>query len=259
MNILFLGDIVGRDGRDIIFRYLPKIKEDERIDFTIANAENSAHGKGITIKLYNQFIRAGIDALTLGNHSYSKKEIIDHLQECELLIAPYNFEPYIHQGFRIFDVCGIRLCVCNLLGEAFMMPTRMSPFDAMEEILDKTCADIYFVDLHAEATAEKILFGQYFKDRITAVCGTHTHVQTADERLMGNMAYISDVGMNGVYDSVIGRDIEEMSRAHIKMEKTRYTIATGPAILSAVVINIDTTQKIATSIKRIQIRPTSVV
>ncbi len=255
MKILFLGDIVGKAGRDIIFHYLPIIKKEEKIDLTIANGENSAHGKGITRKIYDRFKEVGIDCVTLGNHAYSKKEIIEHVDECHDLVFPYNYANDLRKEPKILKVKGLSICICNILGTAFMAENAFDQYRAMDEILTKYKADLYFVDLHAEATAEKILFAHYYSDRLVAVCGTHTHVQTADERLINGCAYITDVGMNGVYDSIIGRDIEEMKAAMIRKEKTRFTVASGPSIFCGVIIEIDEKTKRAISIKRSQIRP----
>ena len=255
MNILFIGDIVGAAGRNIVFQYLKQLKKDYDIDFVIANGENSAHGKGISYKIYERFKSEGIDCITMGNHSFSKREVIAHLDKMNDMVVPYNYPEDLHEGYKVFYVKGLRLCVINLLGSALMHPNRQDPFEAMEEILNKVEADLFFVDFHAEATSEKRLMAEYFKDRLVALVGTHTHVQTADERLLGNLAFISDVGMCGVYDSIIGRDVSEMIEALIKHEKTRYKIAEGAAILSACVIKIDETLKKATAIERIQIRP----
>ena len=255
MNILFLGDIVGSSGRDIVFQYLKQLQTEYAIDFTIANAENSAHGKGISFKIYERLLKEGVNCITMGNHSFSKKEIIPHLAQMNDMVVPYNFLEELHQGYKIYDVLGQKLCVINLLGSALMHPNRLDPFVSLEEILNKTKADLYFVDMHAEATSEKRLMAEYFKDRLIALVGTHTHVQTADERIIGNLAFISDVGMCGAYDSIIGRDIDEMIKAMIKHEKTRYEIALGPAVLSACVIRVDQEMKKAIDIKRIQIRP----
>ncbi len=255
MNILFLGDIVGRPGRDIIFHYLPILKKEHTIDFTVVNGENSAHGKGITKRIYNSFKEAGIDVITLGNHAYSKKEITEHIAECPDLVFPYNYANDFPKEPVIKEVDGLSVCVCNILGTAFMMDNAMSAYKAMDEILVKYKADLYLVDLHAEATAEKILFAHYYQDKLVACLGTHTHVQTADERLIGKLAYISDVGMNGVYDSIIGRDANEMIDAIIHGKKTRYQVADGPAMLCGVVITVDPKTRQATAIKRLQIRP----
>lgn len=258
MKLLFLGDIVGKAGRDIVFDYIEQLQKDYEIDFTIVNGENSAHGKGITKKIYYAFKDCGVDAITMGNHSFSKSEIIDHLDYLDDLIMPYNHIRQLGKGYELYDVCGLRLCVCNILGEALMSEVAKSPYVSMDEILEETKdkkVDLYFVDLHAEATAEKILFSNIYKDKVHTVVGTHTHVQTADERIIGKQAYISDVGMCGAYDSIIGRDTNEMIRSIILHEQTRFTIAEGPAVLSGVVIEYDEDEKCAKSIERIQIRP----
>ncbi len=255
MRILFLGDIVGRDGRDIVFRHLSQLQKQYAIDFTIANAENSAHGKGISIRIYEELIAHGVDVITMGNHTYSKSEIKNHLSKMDQMVQPYNHALQLHQGYKITEVNGSRLCVVNLLGGVFMNENHQDVFLAMQDILDNTDADLYFVDLHAEATSEKILFANYFKSDLIAVIGTHTHVQTADERLIGNLAYLSDAGMCGTFDSIIGRDVDEMIANILHKEKTHYTIASGPAILCGCVIEIDEKNRRAVSIKRIQIRP----
>lgn len=255
MKILFLGDIVGRCGRNIVFKYIRQLQKDYQIDFTIVNAENSAHGKGITTKIYHQLKDNGINAITLGNHAFSKSEILNTFDELDDLIAPRNNPSVKTSGYQIYDVKGLKLCVANILGSALMHENANDAFSSMNEIINETDADLYFVDLHAEATAEKILFAHYFKDKLTAVIGTHTHVQTADERIIEGMAYLSDAGMCGVYDSVIGRDINEMIDNIILHKETRYTVAEGEAILCGAVIEIDETDKRAVDIKRIQIRP----
>ena len=255
MNILFLGDIVGRGGRDIVFKHLKQLQEDFAIDFTIVNGENSAHGKGITSKIYYQLKDYGVNAITLGNHAYAKSEIKEVIEGLDDLIAPYNHLVQIDKGYQVYTVKGLKLCVINLLGSALMYDNHQDAFSSLSDILNKVKADLYFVDFHAEATSEKMLLAQYFKNKVTAVIGTHTHVQTADERLIEGTAYLSDVGMCGVYDSIIGRDINEMIDNIILKQKTSYTIAKGPSILCGCVIEIDENTKQATSIKRVQIRP----
>ncbi|MGN1054921.1 MAG: TIGR00282 family metallophosphoesterase [Erysipelotrichaceae bacterium] len=255
MKILFLGDIVGRKGRDIVFKYIKQLQKDNQIDFTIVNAENSAHGKGITTKIYRQLKECGVDAITLGNHAFSKSEILNTFDELDDLIAPRNNLTHKTDGYQLYNVKGLRLCVANILGSAMMHENSNDAFSSMSEILFETDADLYFVDFHAEATAEKILFAHYFKNSLTAVIGTHTHVQTADERIMSGMAYLSDAGMCGVYDSVIGRDIDEMIDNIIKHKETRFTVADGDAILCGAIIEIDENTKRAINIERVQIRP----
>ncbi|NLC96602.1 MAG: TIGR00282 family metallophosphoesterase [Erysipelotrichaceae bacterium] len=256
MNILFLGDVVGKAGRQIVNDKLSLIQNQYEIDFTIVNGENSAHGKGITTKIYKNFKRLNVDVVTLGNHAFSKREIIDHLDECSDLIRPINIEPSdIGKGIIIKKYKDKKIAIINLCGKVFMDSTTSNPIDVMNKILSKLVADIIIVDLHAEATSEKITFFEYFKSKLTAVIGTHTHVQTADERIKDGCAFITDVGMCGAYDSVLGRDIEEVFDLNIRKIPSRFKPAEGPAILCGVIINIDDNTNRAISIKRIQIRP----
>lgn len=263
IRILFVGDVVGQPGRDIVLKLLSKIKKDYNIDFTILNGENSAHGKGITTKIYHQFIDSGVDCITLGNHAFSKAEIKNSINDLDFLIRPLNLdiEKDLGKGYRVFNVKGYNIAVINLMCKIFMYNVETSPFEAMskllyqDKILSKDDIDFVFVDLHGEATSEKILFAQYFKHTVNAVVGTHTHVQTADERLIDNLAFISDVGMCGCYDSIIGRDIEETIETVVYGNKNHYQIALGEAMFCGVVIEIDEIKKKTIAIKRIQIRP----
>ncbi len=176
MNILFIGDIVGASGRKIVLNHLDDLKQAYSIDFTIVNGENSAHGKGITSKIYKQFVHAGIDVVTLGNHAFSKSEIIPYLADCDALLRPINMLPLKGgQGFTIVPVNNSRVCVVNLYGEVFMDHVGGSWYEAMNDVLQKTEADIYIVDFHGETTSEKQTFFYLFKDRVSAIIGTHTH------------------------------------------------------------------------------------
>ena len=259
MKILFLGDIVGKSGRDCVSSLLNTLIEEHEADLVIVNGENAAHGKGITYKIYNQFLSLGIDYITMGNHAYSKREVYDHLEEMDRLVMPVNHILNEEgRSYRIFEKKGIRFCLINILGDVLMNDISTDPYEAMEEILESTKdenIDLYFVDYHGETTAEKRLFAEYFRDSIGVFVGTHTHVQTADEQMIRDLAFITDAGMCGAVDSVIGRDIEESMRGRIHHEKTHYTVAEGPSILCGVVIEIDEERKKAVSIKRIQIRP----
>ena len=233
MRVLFLGDIVAKSGRDAVLAQLDTLKEQYQPDFVIVNAENSAHGKGITFKIYNQ--------LLLSMNS---------------IVRPANMEPFhIGKSYVIKEVSGKRIAVVNLVGKVFMDVCREDPVITMEKLLKEIDADIIFVDLHAEATAEKMTFANYFAPRVTAVIGTHTHVQTADEQIINGCAYITDAGMCGVYASILGRDIEEVIARSIYNESTRYTPAQGPAVISGVLIEIDDKTNRANCIERIQIRP----
>ena len=255
MRISFIEDIGGKNGSEIISERLPRIKEEYQQDCINVNGENAAHGKGISGRIYRQFKALGVDCITMGNHTFSKDVIKTSIHEMDDLIRPVNLIPTdIGQNYKIFDVNGIKLCVTNIMGEIFMDRISESPFVAMNKILNTTQADVYFVDLHAEATSEKAVFAQYYQDVVNAVCGTHTHIQTADERIVGNCAFITDVGMCGSYDSIIGRDIDEVIDNMVHKEKTKFEVASGPAIFQAVVIDIDE-NNVTKDIKRIQIRP----
>ena len=206
LEILFIGDIVGRPGRRAVKDYL----ENNKFDFVIANVENASHGFGLTQKNHNDLISYGVNSMTSGNHIWDKKEVFDYINDSDVLIRPLNY-PNCEwgEGYKIFDVKGIKIAVTNLLGRTFMAPVD-SPFEAIknltEELKDKT--DLIFVDFHAEATAEKVSFAYYANQLgINAVFGTHTHVQTADEKIYDNgMLYITDVGFCGAADSIIGMD-----------------------------------------------------
>ena len=259
MKVLFIGDIVGKSGRDIVSSLLYSLKKEYGIDLVIANGENAAHGKGITYKIYKQFIAEGIDYVTMGNHTFSKAEINDHMEEMDRLVIPYNHVKRNSDNYyKLIEYKGLRFILTNLLGSVLIGESNMEAPEAFIEVLNKTShlhPDFYFVDLHAETTAEKRVFVEYFRDYAKVVIGTHTHVQTADEGLLNGCAFIGDVGMCGAYDSIIGRDVDETIRSHIKKEPTRYTIAEGPGIFCGVVIDIDEKNKKPVSIERIQIRP----
>ncbi|MDD6467766.1 MAG: TIGR00282 family metallophosphoesterase [Erysipelotrichaceae bacterium] len=256
MNILFIGDIVGRSGRSAFLENVDCLRKQYQVDMLIVNGENSAHGKGITRKIYQSFLDAGVDVVTLGNHTFSKNDIFQFIESAGAMVRPANMEPlHVGQPVKIIEKNGLRIGVFNLLGEVFMDQATESPFSTMERLLEDYPCDIHIVDFHGEATSEKIAFMHYFKDRVEMIVGTHTHVQTADEMVMDGCAYISDVGMCGAYRSVIGRDIQETLTKILTKEKTRFTVAEGPGMLSGVVVEIDEIAKRAVSIQRIQIRP----
>lgn len=259
MKILFIGDIVGKSGRDIVSSLLYSLKKEKSIDIVIANGENAAHGKGITYRIYNELINNGIDYITMGNHTYSKSEINDHIDDMNKLIVPYNHcKRNSNNYYSMISYKGIKFCLTNILGNALMGEANIDPYTSFKDIIDSTVnenPDFYFVDLHAETTAEKRLFVEYFKDYAKVVVGTHTHVQTADERMIDDCAFITDVGMCGTYDSVIGRDINESIEANIEHNKTHYSIAEGEALFCGVLIEIDDKTKRPINIERIQIRP----
>ena len=256
MNILFIGDIVGSAGREAVERYLPVLKEQYAVDFVVANAENSAHGKGITKKIYHQLCEMGIDVMTMGNHTFSKDNIYTFIEEADRLVRPMNMEP-LEPGRStvVKTVKEKRIAVTNLCGEVWMNNVVDSPFSCMEQVLEEIDADIYLVDIHGETTSEKIAFTYCFAGRVAAVVGTHTHVQTADERIIDGTAAITDLGMCGPYTSVIGRDVDEIITRFTTNEKTRFTMAQGSAVFCGALVSIDDFSNKAVSIERIQIRP----
>lgn len=256
MKLLFVGDVVGAVGRKMVFDNVPKIRKEENIDLVICNAENAAHGKGITRKIYNQLINSQVDMITMGNHTFSKKNLEEIIDEMDKMVRPANMFPLEYgKGYRIFEFNGKKIALVNLIGEVFMVNVSESPFKKMEDILSEIEADIVLVDLHAEATSEKIAFTYEFAKRCTVVVGTHTHVQTADERIVDDhCAAISDLGMCGPYHSVIGRDIDEILRRFKYQEQTRFTMAEGKGIFCGCIVEIDDETNQAISIKRIQIK-----
>lgn len=256
MRLLFIGDVVGSSGRAVLQEHLANLKNQYKIDCTIVNGENAAHGKGITRRIYNQIKALGVDAITMGNHTFSKGELLEFIDEAEGLVRPMNLLP-LNKGKSavVVNVLGKRLAIVNLCGQVFMDRVERSPFDCMEEVFQQIEADMYFVDFHGETTSEKITFAHVYGDRCVGICGTHTHVQTADECIIQGCGFISDAGMCGAYDSVLGRDKHEVIQHMVHHQPTRYTIATGPGILCGVVITIDEKTLRATEIERIQIRP----
>ncbi len=256
MNILFLGDVVAKSGLTAVLHSLVRLKKQYAVDFTIVNGENAALGKGITEPIYQALVHAGADVVTLGNHAFAKKEILNEIDHCPLLVRPANMEPTERGQSYVIRRCGNKkVAVVSMLGQAFMNTVTEEPIPAMQKILSEIKADIIVVDFHAEATSEKILFMYYFHNDVTAVIGTHTHVQTADERVYEGCAFISDAGMCGPYESILGRDIEEVTKGMVHKTKTRFLPAKGPSIVCGALIRIDDDTNRAVSIERIQIRP----
>jgi len=207
-NILCLGDIVGQAGCDILQQELPGLIKANNIDFVIANIENAAAGFGFNHKVYKQLKKLNIDAFTSGNHVYAKREVLEQFSDFDCLVRPYNF-PAGHPGtgIRTFTKNNKKIAVINVMGRVFMQQLSSCPFNSMDHALKKVDADIIIVDFHAETTSEKQALGWYLKDRVSLFFGTHTHVQTNDCRLLSNKTgYLTDLGMCGAYNSVIGMD-----------------------------------------------------
>lgn len=257
MNILFIGDIVGSPGRDMLENYLPRLKDKYRPQVTIVNGENAAAGKGITEKIYKQFMTIGVQAITLGNHTWNKKEIIDFIQDANYLIRPANFpENNPGRGIVFIKSNHLEIAIINLQGRTFLDP-HDDPFKKADELIEmaKKRTNIIFIDFHAEATSEKQAFAWYVDGRVSAVVGTHTHTQTADERILPEgTAYITDAGMTGPYDGILGVEKEAVISRFISNMPVRFDVdKRGRNQLNGCVITINETTGKATDIKRILI------
>jgi len=228
MNILFIGDIIGNSGVKKVAEVLPTLRKQRNIDFVIANGENSAEGMGITAKIYKDLIASGVNVITMGNHTWGKKEIFN-LIDNHNLIRPANYpEGVVGRGYDIYNCNDRKICVINLIGRVDMGVLSENPFLTAEKIINKIKdkVDIIIVDFHAEATAEKIAMGYFLDGKVTAVLGTHTHVQTADEEILENgTAYITDVGMTGPKKSVIGMDVEASIKRFVTTLPERYKVS----------------------------------
>ena len=228
MKILLIGDIVGQSGVKKVKEVIPEYKKQNNIDFIIANGENSAEGMGITTKIYEDLKKCGIDMVTMGNHTWGKKEIFLFIED-ENIVRPANYPAGIPGvGYRIQEVNGKKIAVINLIGRVDVAILSENPFLKVDEILEKIKdeADIIIVDFHAEATAEKIAMGYYLDGRVTCMFGTHTHVQTADETILEKgTGYITDIGMTGPKKSVIGMDVAASIKRFVTTLPERYKVS----------------------------------
>ncbi|MEK7307100.1 MAG: TIGR00282 family metallophosphoesterase [Nitrospirota bacterium] len=258
MNLLFIGDIIGEPGRMILARKLGGLIKSEGIDLVVANGENAAGGFGITPKIAKELFDQGVDVITSGNHVFDKKEIVDYIKKEGRLLRPANYpEGVAGSGSiivetRTYDKVGI----IHLMGRIFMLPIDCPFRTARQEIARiKRETRAIIIDLHAEATSEKMALGWYLDGEVSAVIGTHTHVQTADETILPKgTAYITDAGMTGPINSVIGIRKEEAIDKFLTQTPRRFEIAGGPSLLSGVIVDIDPLEGMAKSIRRIQIR-----
>ena len=255
MRILCIGDIIGNIGLLRLVKDLPQIKRDNNIDFVIANGENAAEGSGITEKQYRELLKAGTNVVTMGDHTWGKKEIFKFINETNI-VRPANLSHKIPgTGYTILECKGKIICVINVLGRAFMSVNSDNPFECIEKLLQKVKADIYVVDMHAEATAEKIALARYFDGKISAVYGTHTHVQTADEQILPKgTGFISDVGMTGPTDSVIGMEVEVSFKRFITSIPEKYKAAEGPTCINGVIFEIDENTGKTIAVERVNLK-----
>ncbi|WP_420265517.1 TIGR00282 family metallophosphoesterase [Candidatus Magnetominusculus dajiuhuensis] len=257
MNVLFIGDVIGRPGRVLVRHYLPELVEKEDVSFVIANGENSAGGFGITEKTARELFDCGVHVITTGNHVWDKKEAVSYVSKEDRILRPLNYAPGVPGfGSIIYGLKnGLKAGVVNLTGRVFMAPSDC-PFrtviPAIEEI--KRHTNIIIVDMHAEATSEKQALGYYLNGKVSAIIGTHTHVQTADEQILSNQtAYITDVGMTGPAVSVIGVNVGQIVEKFLTQIPVKYEVATGKGIFCAVVIQIDNETGRASAIKRLML------
>lgn len=248
MRLLFLGDVVGRVGRQVVSQHLPRLREAWALDFVVVNGENAAGGFGITEAIYEEFLEAGADAVTLGNHSFDQREALVFIERAPRLIRPANYPVGTPgRGAALIEARnGAQVLVVNMMGRIFMDPLD-DPFAAIDRELDAAplgmVADAVIVDFHAETTSEKQAFGHWCDGRASLVVGTHTHVPTADHRILpGGTAYLTDVGMCGSYEGVIGMDKEEpLRRFTRRIGSGRFEPATGEGTLSGLAVETDGT------------------
>lgn len=252
MRILFIGDVVGSAGRNMLTTYLPKLKSKYKPTITIVNGENSASGKGITEKIYKQILDLGAQVVTLGNHTWDQRELIEVIDYCPNLVRPANFpEGVPGNGYTIVKINDIEVGVISIQGRTFLPPLDC-PFKKVDELVNlvKKRTPIIFVDFHAEATSEKQAMGWYLDGRVTAVIGTHTHVQTGDHRILPNKtAYLTDVGMTGPYDGILGMEREAVLNKFLTSLPVRFEVAKGREQLNGVIIDVEPKTGSAKSIK----------
>ena len=256
MKVLMIGDVVGGPGRRMLKRELAKARSDLGVDAVVVNAENCAAGSGITAALAKEIFDAGVDAITLGDHTWGQKEFAGQIGGIENLVRPANFPAECPgRGWCLVVKPTFRFAVVNLEGRVFMNPADC-PFKAADRVLAEIPKDIpVFVDFHAEATSEKITMGFYLDGRVTAVVGTHTHVQTSDAMLLPKgTAYMTDLGMTGPYVSSIGRDLRPVTRRFVTGMPSRFEVADGPSTLEGAVITFDPATKKASDISAFRVR-----
>ena len=256
MKILMIGDVVGGPGRRILQRELKRLKAERGAVAAIVNAENCAAGSGVTAALAKEIFEAGADAITLGDHTWGQKEFAGQIGGIERLVRPANYAAECPgKGWTLVSLPTARFAVANVQGRVFMNQVDC-PFKAMDRILAEIPKDVpVFVDFHAEATSEKITMGYYLDGRVTAIVGTHTHVQTSDAFVLpSGTAYLTDLGMTGPYVSSIGRDLKPVTRKFITGMPSRFEVADGPCVLEGALVEFDPATRKANGIETVRIR-----
>jgi metallophosphoesterase (TIGR00282 family) len=260
MKILFLGDVMGRAGRAAVSEHLPRLRSDWKLDFVVVNGENASNGMGLSKDHANLLFDAGADCVPLGDHAFDQKDMLQHIQSDSRIIRPLNYAQgdTPGRGHRVFDVRGRKVLVVQALGQVFMKRPFADPFSAIDRVLKAHprggMVQAIIVDMHCEATSEKMGMGHFCDGRASLVVGTHTHVPTADAQLMSKgTAYLTDAGMCGDYNSVIGMEkAEPMRRFVTGMPKSRFTPALGEATLSGVYVETDDRTGEATRIEMVR-------
>jgi metallophosphoesterase (TIGR00282 family) len=255
VRLLLIGDIVGKPGRHIVTKAVPGLRIEEKLDFVAANAENAAGGSGLTPAIYRELIAAGVDCVTMGDHVYRRREIYSVLETEERIVRPANYpDDAPGRGFTVLSTHdGHQVAVINLLGRVFMPPVDCF-FQAVDRVLAQLPAEVncILVDMHAEATSDKQLVGRHLDGKVSAVLGTHTHVPTADERLLpGGTAFQCDMGMSGPHESILGRRIDRVLETTRTFRPTHFEVARGDVRLNGSIVDVDPATGRATGIRRL--------
>jgi 2',3'-cyclic-nucleotide 2'-phosphodiesterase len=257
MKVLFIADIMGQAGREAVARILPELKNKEQVDLVIANGENAAGGMGLTPNIARDLFHLGVDVLTMGNHTWDKKEILDIIDD-EPIVRPANYAPGVpgRGALLVTTPTGLKVGILNLIGRVFM-PPQDCPFRSADKVIEelKKETPVIIVDIHAEATSEKVAMGWYLDGKVSAVIGTHTHVQTADDKILpAGTAYLTDVGMTGPFDSVIGIKKELILQRFLLQMPIRFEVSEKDIWFNGVLIEIDEKSGKAVKIERLQIK-----
>jgi metallophosphoesterase (TIGR00282 family) len=255
LRILFLGDIVGEPGRRAVIESLQGFKEEDGVDFIIVNGENSANGRGITPKISIDLLRAGVAVITSGDHIWDQKEVLPYLPTEPRLLRPLNYPPGTPgSGSIVLETAKAKVAVVNVQGRTFMQPPLENPFLAMDSEVTRLRQEtpVIFVDVHAETTSEKIAMGRFLDGRVSAVVGTHTHTQTADEQIFpGGTAFLCDAGMCGPSESCLGREMQPIIQRFLTGRPILYPVAKGPVKLHGVIIDVDEVTGRALRVERV--------
>jgi metallophosphoesterase (TIGR00282 family) len=262
LRILFLGDIVGEPGRRAVIDAIPRFKQEQGVDFVIVNGENSAGGRGITPKISIDLLRAGAAVITSGDHIWDQKDVVPYIDTEPRLLRPLNYPPNTPgNGSIVLETPKGKVAVVNVQGRTFMQPALENPFLAIEAEVERLRQEtsVIFVDAHAETTSEKIAIGRFLDGRVSAVIGTHTHTQTADEQIFpGGTAFLCDAGMCGPVESILGREIDAIIHRFLISRPVLYPVAKGPVKLHGAIIDIDEATGRAVHIERVaQLAPES--